>query len=67
MARSLDYRPEFRGWIAVCDTQRQRVRAKLETIERRRRRSRRMEIDDVDEPLTTLSDALDDYSLEIRK
>jgi hypothetical protein len=69
MARSLEHRPEMRGWVAACGTQRRRIAAKLATADRRRKRQR-MEIDvtnDVDEPLTALSDSLDAFQLENRK
>jgi hypothetical protein len=66
--RSLEHRPELRGWTAWLGYRRQRVAAKLANRERRNERMA-MDIDNTsdEQPISVLSDSLDAYSVEIRK
>lgn len=65
--RSLEHRPEMRGWIAWCGSQRRRIRGGFATSDRRRARMAVGVTNDIDEPITELSDNLGSFSLEIRK
>jgi hypothetical protein len=67
MARSLEHRPEMKGWTAWCGYRRRLFAARLAVGDRRRARMAVGVTNDIDEPLTELSDDLGSFSLEIRK